>query len=85
MLQQSMMSRTWQQQIQNGFPITQTTPGIFQKVSQLLFRHVISCVEANGGHCTFSLISWGPKLKNQATVSQCSNFFSCTVMWIHFL
>lgn len=27
------------------------TPGIFQRVGQSLFRRVMSCVEARGGHC----------------------------------
>jgi hypothetical protein len=44
-----------QQQIQNGFQMTQTTSGIFKQVSQSLFRHVVSCVEDHGGHSTHFL------------------------------
>jgi hypothetical protein len=39
-----------QQRIQNAFETIRTTPGIFQRLKQSLFRRATSWVEARGGH-----------------------------------
>jgi hypothetical protein len=38
-----------QQIIQNGSAMILTTPGVFQRVRQSLFRHAKSCVETQSG------------------------------------